>query len=137
MWDTGDLQKFTSKNIFHKYDEIGTYNVTLIVENEYGCFDTISKPIFIKEYTIYIPNAFTPKGLNKVFTPKGIGIKEYKLQIFSRWGELLFTSFDINDGWDGTFRNNNVQIGVYKYKLNIIDVFDESHQYFGEIHLLE
>jgi len=137
LWDTGDLQKFTSKNIFHKYDEIGTYNVTLIVENEYGCFDTISKPIFIKEYTIYIPNAFTPKGLNKVFTPKGIGIKEYKLQIFSRWGELLFTSFDINDGWDGTFRNNNVQIGVYKYKLNIIDVFDESHQYFGEIHLLE
>ena len=137
IWNTGDFQEFTTQNIIHKYDSTGNYNVTLIIENEYGCQDTITKPVSIKEFIIYIPNAFTPLGLNKIFKPKGIGVKEYKLQVYNRWGELLFTSYDINNGWDGTFKDNDVQIGVYKYKIDIIDVFDESHLFLGEIHLLE
>ena len=91
---------------------------------------------------IYIPNAFTPQydGINDKFGPKGIGIEEFEMKIFDRWGERVFTSNDINISWDGTYqnRNNNMvaEIGVYVYVITILDVFGETHEYVGQVTLV-
>lgn len=68
----------------------------------------------------YIPNSFSPNsdGINDLFIPKGIGIEDFNMQIFNRWGQLLFTASSVNDGWDGTYNGNEVPLGVYIYKLS-------------------
>ena len=66
-----------------------------------------------------IPNAFTPNGddLNDVFFVYGVGLFEYELLIFNRWGQLIYKSNDQNEGWDGTVNGKPCQIDVYVYKI--------------------
>lgn len=66
-----------------------------------------------------IPNAFTPNGddLNEVFRIYGVGLYEYELLIFNRWGQLIYKSNDQSEGWDGTMNGKPCQIDVYVYKL--------------------
>ena len=68
---------------------------------------------------LYIPNAFTPNGdgLNETFGPKGEGITEYNMQIFDRWGILIFESNDLKTQWDGYHHDEKAPIGVYVYKI--------------------
>ena len=68
----------------------------------------------------YVPNAFSPNGdgLNDTFGVVGHGILVYKLQVFSRSGNLIFESNDTNLEWDGTYMGNKVPVGVYVYKIN-------------------
>ncbi len=69
--------------------------------------------------TFYIPTAFSPNGdgLNETFGIIGEGITEYNLQIFNRWGELVFESNDVSRQWDGTYRNQKVQTDTYVFKV--------------------
>jgi gliding motility-associated-like protein len=79
---------------------------------------------------LWVPSAFSPNddGHNDVFKPIGIllfnntgdPIKDYSLDIYNRWGELIFQSFDMNTGWDGTFMGENCAQGDYLYKLNAL-----------------
>ena len=101
--------------------EEGYYTVALT--NGASC--TIMDTIHVNEICIsslYIPNAFSPNadGTNDMFSAKGLNIDEYHLMIFDRWGELLFESFDIGRGWDGTYMGNPCQIEVYVWKLDWI-----------------
>tara|TARA_B110000091_G_scaffold36264_1_gene38796 strand:- start:21408 stop:26768 length:5361 start_codon:yes stop_codon:yes gene_type:complete len=69
--------------------------------------------------TFFVPNVFTPNGdgLNDTFEPKMSNIESYKIMIFNRWGDLIFTSYDPSNQWDGTVNSNEVQIDVYVYKI--------------------
>lgn len=66
---------------------------------------------------VYIPNAFTPGGANPVFLPvvSYVDFNNYSLDIFNRWGQLLFNSTDTNVGWDGTHNNKLCKEDVYVY----------------------
>lgn len=76
-----------------------------------------------QQQKLLIPNAFTPNGdgLNDVFLPEGLFIEGYELLIFNRWGQQLFTSSDILEGWDGTFSGNPSPPGVYTYRIDATD----------------
>ena len=65
-----------------------------------------------------IPNAFTPNsdGLNDYFLPIKKEVKDYKIYIFNRFGELVFESNDIEVGWDGNYKNKILQ-DTYFYKI--------------------
>ena len=69
--------------------------------------------------TIYIPNTFTPNGdgLNDTFGVAGEAIKDFKMQIYNRWGQLIFETSNANDRWDGTFLGDKVPMGTYVYKV--------------------
>jgi gliding motility-associated-like protein len=68
---------------------------------------------------IFIPNSFSPNGSgqNDVFGIAGQGITSFKIIIYDRWGELLFTSEDINQSWDGTVKGKVVKDDVYIYMI--------------------
>lgn len=107
------------------FQDSGLYNVTLTVLNELGCEDTDTLPFYVWEQeTFFIQSAFTPNGdgRNDVFEIKQKGITEWHLQIYDRWGKLVFETYDVNDFWDGTHMNSGkpVQQGAYSYQIDLV-----------------
>ena len=78
------------------------YRVTAFKKGNSNMFSVSNTVEITPPVSVYIPNAFTPDGdgLNDIFIPVGKGITEYTLQIFDRWGELIFQSSYFNKGWD-------------------------------------
>lgn len=124
-----------TQNPKYLYSDTGHYNVMLCVKNQFECADSITKTITINEIpTLYIPNSFTPNGdgLNDNFQIIGNGIISFNIEIYNRWGELVFFSTEIDNKWSG----ENCSEGVYSYK-----VFLEFHnkifkEYNGTIYLI-
>lgn len=121
FWDFGDgFTMFSEQNTNHVYADTGQYNITLVVSTTFGCYDTIILPLKVNEISsLYIPNAFTPNGngTNDVFTPVGLELFEFNMMIFDRWGEKIFESSGLNQGWDGKYKGVLCQPGVYVYKV--------------------
>jgi gliding motility-associated-like protein len=130
-------------NPFRIYDEVGKYPVMLISKTDMGCIDTVFKILDIRdEMTVYIPNTFTPNNdnLNDIFSVKGIGLKMegYSMEIFDRWGTLVYFTRDILKGWDGTVKGQMAENGVYIYKIKIIGANGEGKkEYIGHVTLLK
>jgi len=107
----------------------GIYYDTLKSAN--GCDSIITTDLTINEcqLMIWFPEAFTPNndGLNDVFKPASKNITGYNLQIYDRWGMLIFESNEVNTGWNGSIKGKMAPPGVYSF----IAVF-ESEQYPGE-----
>ncbi len=93
------------------------YQVVMTDAN--GCSSTKSVIVnVIPPESVWAPTAFTPNNdqVNDIFKIHPIGIiNKYVLKIFDRWGEMVFTSNDQNDGWDGTYQSVKLNVGVYIY----------------------
>jgi gliding motility-associated-like protein len=103
----------------------GDYEVQLVVSNAYGCSDTLTGVITVFEnYTLFIPNSFSPDGneFNNLFLVYGYGIEtsNFQLEIYNRWGELIFVSNNPEIGWDGSLgiKGEMAPIGTYTYYLS-------------------
>lgn len=113
----------------------------LVVTDVYGCFvDPFKFEIIVKPETfVKLPSAFTPNGDNKndkVYV-KGWGIKELlEYKVFNRWGQEIFSTDDINEGWDGTFKGQKQNSDVYVYKVRVLTWKDEEKYVEGYINLL-
>jgi gliding motility-associated-like protein len=119
-WSFGDGGSSASQNTSHQYAGAGTYTVVLEVSNAGGCSDTASFVITSDE-GINIPNVFSPNGdgINDEFFISSSNLSEYILDIFNRWGELMFHSENKTEVWDGTNHNNGKSCpnGNYFYVL--------------------
>jgi gliding motility-associated-like protein len=75
-----------------------------------------------------VPNVFTPNndGINDVFRPEGKGIADYSLQVFNRWGILVFESTQYNNGWNGKVSNEPAPEGTYYFLLIAKDASGQS-----------
>ena len=105
-------------------EETTTYIVT--ATDELGCTDTAMIYIYVEQFCddFFVPNIFSPNGTgpnaNNTFCVAGSCLQDFNLQIFNRWGEIIFQSYDQSDCWDGTHRNRPVGTGVYVYKINAL-----------------
>lgn len=144
-WSFGDgTDTSTVANPMHTFenDVPGTYNTCLIAETVNGCRDTICDVIIIDdEFLIFVPNAFTPDddGENDIFLPylNGFQTETYELYIFNRWGELVFESYSLSQGWDGTYKNQFAKSDVYVWKIKVTDsVNGEKKEFVGHVTLL-
>ena len=113
FWNTVPVQTTqTAANL-----SSGTYTIT--VTDSGGC--TQSGIVTIeKECFVYIPTAFTPNGNgnNDVFKIISIGIEQLQLNIFNRWGELIYQTNDKDKGWDGSYKNKQAPENIYIWKAN-------------------
>lgn len=140
-WDLGDATFSTEFEPSHTYLDTGIYPVEQIVYTIHGCADTVVETVIIDDkLTFYVPSAFTPgrNGLNDVFLCSGRGFSEFVLRIYNRWGETVFFTEDITNGWNGKTRNNGEECegGVYIYSIELLDFEGDSHQFKGHITLL-
>ncbi len=127
FWPTPNtwLSDINSKNpIANPLNNI-TYKVE--VSNSIGCTDsdTINVKVFFLPPDIYVPAAFTPNapdGKNDLFRPIPLGIKSLELfSVYSRWGQLLYTTNKINVGWDGKYKGIPQGSGTYVWQANATD----------------
>ncbi|MEX2588616.1 MAG: gliding motility-associated C-terminal domain-containing protein, partial [Chitinophagales bacterium] len=85
-----------------------------------GCDSIVLTKIeVLKESVVFVPNAFTPNGdgINDLFKVYGTRIESMRLQIFNRWGEMIFETNEIDKGWDGTYKGEKLPAGLYVYIL--------------------
>ncbi|MCU0433368.1 MAG: PKD domain-containing protein [Bacteroidia bacterium] len=143
-WDFGQLGNSTDQNPAFTFpsEVAGCYDVQLIANNTYNCPDTIIQEVCIlPEFIIYFPNAFTPNddGENETFTGYGIGIATFELYIFDRWGNMIFFSDDMSQGWDGRVKGHTeiCMQDVYVWKCNVLDVLGQKHSYMGHVTLVK
>ncbi len=153
VWNFGDNTTSFDVNPSHTYITAGEYQITLVAINTHACKDTFDLPakiIAILESDIEIPNAFTPNPNggnggtfndnelnNDVFHPVMRGIDKYELNIFSRWGELLFVSKDITIGWDGYYKGKLCTQDVYVWKIIATTIDDKKINKTGDVLLLK
>jgi gliding motility-associated-like protein len=149
VWDFGDGTALSNAfSPIHTFPEkAGAYTVTLQIANSNGCTDATTQILQIEQDPIYyVPNAFTPNGseLNNVFLPifpPSLALQSYSLQIFNRWGEIIFESQDPLKGWDGTITTTNGASmspdGMYTYKITFVETgFEKEFEVVGSVVLV-
>ncbi len=111
------------------------YTVTFIDSN-----NCVARDIIQVLFTplVYIPNTFTPDGtgVNDWFRVVANNISSMEINIFNRWGELIFNSQNVNDGWDGTYKGVNCPDGTYTWKLKYVDLRGNENTAVGHINVL-
>jgi gliding motility-associated-like protein len=150
-WNFGDGDFSNAINPTHEYsvDKISRkfiFDVELVATSNLGCKDTFNLDLpFFEELIYFIPNTFTPDGnqYNESFKPQftsGFEPLEYKLQIYNRWGELIFESNNPAYGWDGSYGSSQTiyaQEGTYLYKVYYKKIRDgENVEIVGSVNLL-
>jgi gliding motility-associated-like protein len=90
--------------------------------------------------SVYIPNAFTPNGdgINDFFMPIIRNLQTFTIDVFDRWGEIIFSSSDMNTMWDGTHKGIKVKTDVYVWKIRFTSDIDpySIHERTGHVTLL-
>lgn len=128
-WDFGDGSVSTQQNPNHTYANEGTYRVALKIISKEGCSATTYQSVRIIGIPGYLnlPNSFMPASAKheiKTFKAKGRGIKEWRMSVFNKWGQLLWETTQLDDGaplegWDGTFGGQEQPQGVYYWKVEV------------------
>lgn len=139
QWDFGDGNTSTMVHPNNTYSEPGDYEIMLIATDDKGCVDTTYRVITIlDEFYLYVPNTFTPDGdrYNNTFKISSINVVEFNIQIFNRWGELLFESDDKNFEWDGTHNGEIVRDGTYVWKIFYRSVNEDEETITGHVTVL-
>jgi gliding motility-associated-like protein len=142
IWNFGNDELSNLMNPEYTYSNIGNYEVELIGFTTYGCSDTIYKFVEIKpEVKFYIPEAFTPDGdgSNETFLPKGTNVvnRSYEMKVYDRWGEIVFETTDLYEGWDGKVNGNDyAKPGIYAYYIEFKDIFGISYERDGTLMLI-
>ncbi len=131
------------QSVLYPDGQTGTYYVTLIAKSYLGCADTITKEVVIlPEVIIYAPNTFTPDGdeFNQTWRVylEGVDEFDFELQIFNRWGEIIWESHDINAAWDGTYNGQPVPQGAYTWIIRTRELIsDKKYVWNGLINLIK
>lgn len=156
FWDFGNGQTSTETDPVVTYANDGSFLIMLVSNNQYKCSDTT---YFRYEFIfkgLYIPNAFAPTSLNagsSTFTPIGVNLKQFKIEVFDSWGHLVWTSTALDalgrpsESWVGRDANGvPLPSGTYMWKAKATfidntnwegsDIGKGSYKTFGTVTLI-
>ncbi len=140
QWTFGEYDFETyEQNPSYTFQDTGKHEVELLIThyNQWNCYDTAYAVIdIVPEIRFFMPNAFTPNndGKNEVFKPGGylVGINNFNMQIWNRWGNIVFTSSNPENGWDGMTENGKPAMpGVYVYNITFNGPRGKPYQFEG------
>ncbi len=146
LWDFGDGNTSDEESPVHEYDINRNLLVKLTVYNDnngqFTCIDSITKPVAPEWITTFFaPNALSPEygeGDVKVFKPVGVGLATYKINVYSPWGQAVWTSDKLENTspvevWDGTYNNAIVPQGAYSWMADVTFVNGIRKVYKGSV----
>lgn len=136
LWSPSEgLSCITCLNPTVDVKQTTTYTLTVTTPDCGISKDSIT--IFI-DGILYVPNSFTPNGdgINDIFYAYGQDIVEFNLQIFDRWGELLFEANDIDEGWNGYYKDILAKTETYVWKIKYKDIRGNPGKLYGTVSLI-
>jgi len=126
-WDppTGLNNPDTSGPIGRYASEMNSIVYQLTATDSFGCYGTANVKVTVAQTLpdIFVPNAFTPgKSSNSLFRPVCIGISSLDyFQVYNRWGQLVFSTSQMGQGWDGRIQGKLQETNVYLWLLRGMD----------------
>jgi len=139
LWEFSDGASTFAVNAVHTFTTDGIFEVCLTARNAFGCEDQYCRSIEIEfDGLIDVPTAFTPNGdgINDRFLVQGFGAEDFLLRVFNRWGELVYESNNLFEGWDGTFRGKPQEMDAYAYTLRVRFANNRIEERQGNVTLL-
>ena len=147
VWNMGeseqDFMGFEPGAYTYSPNLIDTFYVSLLAITDEGCVDSTQGFVaFLNDPFLYAPNSFTPDGniLNDIWVPVFSSpqyVQRYNLDIYNRWGERVFETTDLNQGWDATYNGSPVQDGTYIWKINFRWYDQRTYELTGHIILIK
>lgn len=123
-WNFDGFAQSFEQDPLYAFPDTGLMQVELLVGNNFFCYDTIYKQVdIVPQIRYFLPNAFTPNedGLNELFLGKGFfrGLRNFRMTVWTRWGDLVFETDDPTEGWNGRYNNAGALLppGVYVYQI--------------------
>jgi len=123
-WTIDGHEHYFDQSLRYELKDTGYHTLQLVVADRFLCTDTLYTQLFaFKNFSLFMPNAFTPNGdgKNETYGPVGQfgSMQHYSMQIFDRWGSMLFSSQNPEQGWNGTDSGSQKELppGVYVCKL--------------------
>ena len=138
IWDLGDGTIVKATSTTHSYLNLEDHWVTLHTVSAEGC-PAEDSLLVQAPATLYFPNAFTPDGdgVNDTFGPKGISIERFSMEIYDRWGHLVYSTIDIDKPWDGRVNGgDDATTGVYVYHYSAKGHYFEAREGYGSVTLV-
>ncbi|MES2873977.1 MAG: PKD domain-containing protein [Bacteroidota bacterium] len=140
LWDFGDSTTSTEVNPVHTYTRRGNFDVTLTVFKSNVCNASLVQGTYLigEAGAIFIPNTFTPNNdaVNDEFVVNMNNIRTYRIQIFNRYGILMYSSQNLVENWNGTYNNEQVPVGTYYYVVDAVDFDGNVIQKSGSVTIL-
>ena len=133
LWSTGDRTQYILVN------PTSTTDYSVIVTDSKGAIKSGLITVKVSDCeALIIPNAFAPNGEGKaaIFKAYGNNIRNFEMIVYSRSGQIVFSSKNIDEGWNGTFSGNNAPMGVYVYRISYIDQLNTPHILNGHVSLI-
>lgn len=141
---TAGLSNPTTSNPIARPDTTTVYTVEVFDPEVPNCkvertFKVIVEELYCEHPYVYIPNTFTPNGdgQNDELKVYGRYIEELNLQVFNRWGELIFETQDQNEGWDGSYEGEQNWPEVFVYQLYVKCIDGQEFKTKGDITLVK
>jgi len=140
LWEFGDGDTSDEQHPQHTYLDTGTFSVSLHVFTENGCEYSARDKLYVNPIrTLYVPNAFTPNqdDINEGFRAYGEGYdwSTYKMTVYNRWGQEIFTTNDIEQVWDGKYLGDKVEVGIYTWRILVSDFNGRIYPFNGMVNL--
>lgn len=129
------LSDSTSASPIAKPQRATTYTVYMTDLN--GCITT-DEVIIIVPGSLFIPNTFSPNGdgYNDLFGAWGVDIVQLRLDVFDRWGKLIWSAPDLAARWDGRYGGQDAPIDTYVWKVHATDITGEVYERVGHVTLV-
>lgn len=140
-WDFGDGNTSSDQHPTNTYLDTGLFVVNLTVINSDGCEASATGRVYLSPIrTLYVPNSFTPNDdrFNNTFRAYGEGYdwSTFQMMVYNRWGEEIFRSNVLEVGWDGKYKSNDVEEGMYAWRIYIDDFYGRTYPFNGHVMLL-
>lgn len=143
--DNGNDSQFIDKDLpltctpEYVYRVIGVRNQPVKLDSNFIVVSMSNTSEVFPKSKIFMPNAFSPdnNAINEQFGPKGIFIRKYEFEVFNRWGEKLFETNNCLENWDGKYKGEVCQEGVYLYLLKALGSDNKHYILNGTFTLLK
>ena len=127
-------------DVFYPSDT-GRYKVFLRVETIHGCVSKTETGVWVAPvFSLHVPTVFTPdsKGpiQNETFHVTSDSMREFKLIVRNKWGQVMFKTNSTAQGWDGTYMGKTVPVGVYAWQLEGRTIYGRFIEKKGTVALL-
>ena len=135
FWEIETAGTSTQNTYNYTFSDTGIYQVALTVITSDGCTETVLDSLMIQNnYAVFFPTCFTPNGdgLNDVFKPFGGGVKKFSMEIYNRWGNLVYRTQNISQAWDGEGHGQD----NYIWKAYLTDKDGIEREFLGSVTLI-